>query len=96
MSRLPWSEVEQAGLLVRCCLPGSPMHPCTLQVCILLGWGPGQGRQRAPQEMWAQRVEMMQLELGALTQRVEALGGELRMAAEHLAAANSGSPDAPG
>ena len=96
MSRLPWSEVEQAGLLVYCSLPGSSKHACTLQVCILFGWGPGQGRQRAPQEMWAQRVEMMQLELGALTQRVEALGGELRMAAEHLAAAKSGTPDALG
>ena len=65
---------------------------CCVQICILLGWGPGQGaKHRAPQEIWAQRVEMMQLELGALTQRVEALGGELRMAAQHLAAANSGA-----
>ena len=68
--------------------------PALCQMCILFGRGPGQNRQWAPQEMWAQRVEMMQLELGALTQRVEALGGELRMAAEHLAAARSGTPDA--
>lgn len=76
--------------------PKSLPRTCFAQMCILFGWGPGQGRQRAPQEMWAQRVEMMQLELGALTQRVEALGGELRMAAQHLAAARSGTPDAQG
>ncbi len=63
-----------------------------MQVGILLGWGPGQrSGQRAPPEMWAQRVEMMQLELAALSQRVEALGGELRTAAEHLAADKHGS-----
>ena len=39
--------------------------------------------------MWAQRVEVMQLELSALTQRVEALGGDLRAAAEHLAVAKN-------
>ena len=83
-------------MLMHCNLPRSLRWTCILQICILFGWGPGQSRQRAPQEMWAQRVEMMQLELGALTQRVEALGGELRMAAEHLAAANSGTADAPG
>ena len=67
-----------------------------MQVCILLGWGPRQrSGQRAPPEMWAQRVEMMQLELGALTQRVEALGGELRAAAEHLAAAKVGNGGRP-
>ena len=55
--------------------------------------GPGQlGRQgKVPPEMWAQRVEVMQLELSALTQRVEALGRELRAAAEHLAAAKTGN-----
>ena len=60
-----------------------------VQVCILLGWGHGQvSRQgRVPPEMWAQRVEVMQLELSALTQRVESLGGELCAAAEHLALA---------
>ena len=64
-----------------------------MQVCILLGWGPGQlGRQgKVPPEMWAHRVEVMQLELSALTQRVEALGRELRAAAEHLAAAKTGN-----
>ena len=70
---------------------------CCVQACILFGWGPKQSeKHRAPQEMWAQRVEMMQLELGALTQRVEALGGELRMAAEHLAAARTGTNSALG
>ena len=50
------------------------------------------GRQgKVPPEMWAQRVEVMQLELSALTQRVEALGRELRAAAEHLAAAKTGN-----
>ena len=64
-----------------------------MQVCNLLGWGPGQvSRQgRVPPEMWAQRVEVMQLELSALTQRIEALGGELRAAAEHLAAGKTGN-----
>ena len=83
-------------MLMRCNLPRSLRNTCILQICVLFGWSPGQSGQRAPQEMWAQRVEMMQLELGALTQRVEALGGELRAAAEHLAAARSGTPDAPG
>ena len=64
-----------------------------MQVCILLGWGPGQVSRegRVPPEMWAQRVEVMQLELSALTQRVESLGGELRAAAEHLAVAKTGN-----